>query len=300
MPFLGLLVDQQSRSIRSLHGTSDSGLADATAVRSFDYAAAAPDGRAALVVSEGKLFLVRRLDGARPVWREFSAESSAISRATWSENATALALLSEDGSKLELLKNIPNDPKSAGNVDLTSVAERVVSLAVDKEARYAFLATQGESSGTLYLLEPGKQPQMIMPLDRPGALLLAGDSLFLLDRGRNEVVSLKNWQQNPAVTTVASAGAGLADPVGIALSPDSKILYVANRGSQQLLAVDVATSSVKEALDLDFVPTRLERLGTGSLFLLEGGAPGLRPAQIIDASSRTRFYIALGASAGGD
>lgn len=83
-PVSGLLVDEQSRSIRPIVGMPGSAYAGDASVTAFDFASAAPDGRNALITRAGSLYLIRRLDGAAPVWRELNNEPVAIGRAAWS------------------------------------------------------------------------------------------------------------------------------------------------------------------------------------------------------------------------
>lgn len=139
---------------------------------------------------------------------------------------------------------------------------------------------------------------MILPLSRAGGLLLSGEGLYVTDRGRNEVLRVTDWASNPAVATIASAGHGVNDPVGTAFSADRKTLYIASAGVNQVLGLDVASNAVKSTLDLDFQPTRLERLGPGSLLLLEKGIPGETPAQVLDSAAQKVYFIPVSAVAG--
>lgn len=297
-PVSGLLVDEQSRSIRPILGMPGSAYAGDARVTAFDFASVAPDGRNAVISRDGSLYLIRRLDGAMPVWRTLSDESTTIARAAWSENSDSLAVFNATANRLELWTNLSNDPKQAASIDIASMAERLVSVAVDNDGRNAFAATQGADGGTLYLLKAGEEPRMILPLSRAGGLLLSGDSLYVTDRGRNEVLRVRNWILNPEVTTIAAAGHGVNDPVGAALSADHKMLYVASAGVNQVLGLDIASSAVKATFDLDFQPTQLERLGSGNLLLLEKGIAGEAPAQVLDSVEQKIYFIPVSAAAG--
>ncbi|MBI4892348.1 MAG: hypothetical protein HY821_17120 [Acidobacteria bacterium] len=275
LPASGVIVDQVGRAIRQVVATADAAQAGSAKVREFDLAAASPDGRNALVARRESLYVVRRLDGALPVWREM-ADKIDVARAVWSENSDAAAVIDKEKNRLDLWAGMAHEPRRKGAVDLTSVEERIVSVAVDDEARYAFLTTQGKQSGTLYLVKPGQEPLMVMPLGRAGVIRLAGGALYLADRGRNEVLKMTNWEGMPNVTALASAGQGVEDPVGFAVDVEKKLLYVASGGTRQVLTIDTRSMAVKEALELDFIPTRLERIGAGPLFALNGlesGAP---------------------------
>ncbi|WP_321473843.1 beta-propeller fold lactonase family protein [uncultured Paludibaculum sp.] len=298
-PVSGLLIDEQSRSVRPIIGMPGSAYAGTPLVSSFDFASTAPDGRNALVAKDQTLYLVRRLDGGAPVWREFAKSESLPSRVAWSDGAESVALVNEDASALDLWSGLASEPKLTGTVSLTGITERIVAIAVDKDAAFAFASTQGESSGTLYLLTPGAEPRMLMPLTGAGALLLTGNSLYVADRGLSTVTRVTNWSQNPNLATVASSGSGVADPVGVALSQDGKLLYVANAESRQILAYDLKSNTLKGALDLDFVPKGLDRMGSSSLFLLRNGVAGEQPAQVLDTAAQKVFFVPVGLAVSG-
>jgi len=297
-PISGLMVDEQTRSIRPIITTDeDTAYAGRAAVQSFDFASTAPDGRNALVTRDKTLYIIRRLDGSLPVWRELSSEEVKVARAAWSDNSESLALINSDANRLDLWSTVATDPKRSGFVDLTSISERIVSLAVGRDARFAFAATQGKESGTLYLLKPGQEPRMLMPLSKAGVIQLIGDALYIADRGRSEVIRLTNWDQTPGVTTLASAGQGLVDPVGFALSPDKKMLSVASAGTRQVIAIDLNSGAIKATLDLDFAPTTFDRLGQSTLFLLAKAGPNSRPAQVLDAGTQKLMPVSVTAIA---
>ncbi len=297
-PVSGLLVDDQSRSIRPILGMPGSAYAGEASVTAFDFAAAAPNGQQALVSRDGSLYLLRRLDGTTPVWLELFKKSATFGRAAWSESSTSFAIVNSTASRLELWTDLAKDPRQAAAIDISGLSEQIVALAVDQDASFAFAATQGADSGALYLLKPGQEPRMILPLSRAGGLLLSGEALYVTDRGRNEVLRVTDWASNPAVATIASAGHGVNDPVGTAFSADRKTLYIASAGVNQVLGLDVASNAVKSTLDLDFQPTRLERLGPGSLLLLEKGIPGETPAQVLDSAAQKVYFIPVSAVAG--
>lgn len=298
-PVSGLIIDEQSRSLRPIIGMPGSAYAGTPLVQSFDYASTAPDGRNALVVKDQALYLVRRLDGGTPVWREFAKADNVPSHVSWSDNGESLALVNEDASSLDLWTGLSTEAKHTGTVSLAGVTEHVVALAVDPDGAFALASTQGESSGTLYLLKPGVEPRMLMPLAGAGALLLKDNNLYVADRGVSAITRVTNWDQNPNLATIATAGSGVSDPVGVALSADGKLLYVANAESRQILAFDLASNSLKGALDLGFVPSGLDRMGSNSLFLLRNGVAGEQPAQVLDTAAQKVYFVPVGLAVSG-
>ncbi len=297
LPMAGVLVDHVSRTIRLVVAKEDRVNAGLPRVREFDSAWLAPDGRTALLTKSGALYLVRRLDGAVPVWREFREDGAAVARAAWSSGAAALALHLPGEEKLEIWKKSPQgELRLAWEADLAGIGERIVSIAVGPESKEAFLATQGRESGTLWILQQNQQPRMLMPLDRAGELQLVDGALYVADRGRNEVLRYTGWDAMPRVDTLVTAGHGLADPVGFALLAEEKKLVVASAGNSQLLVLDLRSSQVGEPVPLETPPARLERLGAAPLFLLDAASSA--PARLFDAAGRK--LLAMTDAAGGD
>ena len=292
-PISGLFVDQSNHMIRRVVGMPGAAYADVPSVDAFDFASAAPNGADAVVSKGGALSLVQRLDSSLPVWIELTGEEGAVSQAWWSEDSGALAVLNSDANRLDLWSGLAGQPRQSGSIDLSGLGESLVSLAIDKDAQFAFAATQGDSSATLFLLKPGAAPQMLLNLTQAGALRLSEKTLFVADRGANAVFSVAGWDQSPAIATIADASNGVADPVGLAVSPDGTHLFVASSRSRQLLAIDLSSNAVANAVDLNFAPEGLDHLGHGSLFVLARAVAGHQPAQVFDASSQRVFFVPM-------
>lgn len=293
-PVSGVLIDSAARTIRPILGMPGSAYAGPATVSSFEYAAAAPGSQNALIAKDGSLFVLRRLAAGRPVWRELDSGTSDVEFAAWSDNAEAIVLQPRGEARLDFWTTLSYDPKKSGSVDISSLSERMESVAVDPDGRFAFAATQGEDSGTLYLLKPGELPRMLMPLKKAGSMLLLGNTLWVADRGSNEVFRLRNWDQMPQIQSAAAAAHGLNDPVGVAVSRDGKILWVASAGTRNVVAFDLDSNQVKQVLELEFTPTRMLRLGVEGLFLLENGVPGEAPAQVLDTAAGKVYFVPVG------
>ena len=233
-PVSGLLVDADSGSIRPILGTAGAAYAGAPAVRGVDYASPASDGQRALVARNGNLYLLSRLGAGAPVWRTLREEASDLGRSVFSSGGEAAVLHDTAHHRLELWNKLSDVPEPAGEIDLNDIAGRLVSLAIHSDGATVFAAFQeDEQSAVLYLLEPNAAPRLLLTLERAGALLLAGDALYAADRGRNEVIRIKDWDTAFQLTTIATAGHGVDDPVGIAVADDGKTLYVADIGGKK-------------------------------------------------------------------
>lgn len=294
-PVSGLLVDAESGSIRPILGTAGAAYAGAPAVRGVDYASPASNGQRALVARNGNLYLLSRLGAGAPVWRTLREDASDLGLSVFSANGEAAVLHDTAHHRLELWKNLNDLPEPAAEIDLNGIAGRLVSLSVHTDGATVFAAFQeDEQNAVLYLLKANAAPRLLLTLERAGALLLAEGTLYAADRGRNEVVRITDWDSAFQLTTIATAGHGVDDPVGIAVADDGKTLYVASGEARQVLAIDIGHQAVKASLDLSFRPTGLER--SGNLLLLASGVPGLRPAQVLDPARFEVFFVPVSAA----
>ncbi|MGQ9916284.1 MAG: hypothetical protein ACUVS7_02595 [Bryobacteraceae bacterium] len=291
LPMVGLLVDHVNRTIRTITAGEDGALAGQARLSEFDAAWATPDGRTALLAKSNTLYLVRRLDGGIPVWREVRGDGPSVARAAWSADSSAVALYLPGEQRVEFWKEKQGELRRAFSVELAGVNERVVSLAVAPQAKAAFLATQGRESGTLWILQEGREPRMLMPLSRAGEVQFAEGAVYLADRGRNEVLRYTGWDASPRLDLLLTAGHGLADPVGFALLPEEKKLVVASAGTSQLLVLDLRSNLLGPPVPLEEPPARLERLGAAPLFLLDSTATPA-PARVFDASTQRLLAMA--------
>jgi hypothetical protein len=295
-PVRGVLVDDATASIRPLVGDTVSAQAGDASAREVQFALAAPDGRTALVVRDGRISVVRRVQTQMPVWRDLTDEHVRVDRAVWSQDSNALAIYDAAQAAIFFWKSAQSDPAPAGRFDMSQFPTAPLALALDPEARYVFATFREREGASLAVIPVGGAAQTLLTLSKPGAMFLSNDTLYIADRGRAEVYALSNWTMGLTLRTVVAAGNGITDPAGIALSPDGKQLYVADAGSRQVLAFELGSSEQKAAVQLDFPPTRMDLIAGGSLFLLDKGNPGETPAQVLQTPDLQVVPVPVGAA----
>ena len=282
-------------------GDTGSAHAGDASVSDVQFALAAPDGRTALVVRDDRISVIRRVQTQLPVWRGLTEERVRVDRAVWSQDSNALAIYDAAQAKIFFWKNAQSDPAPAGQFDMSQFRNAPASLALDPEARFVF-ATFPEKKGlesegaSLVVIPVGGAAQTLLTLSKPGAMFLSGGILYIADRGRAEVYALSNWTTGLTLRTVVTAGNGITDPAGIALSPDGKQLYVADAGSRQVIAFELGSSAQRAAVQLDFPPTRMDLIAGGSLFMLDKGRSGETPAELLQAPDLQVFRVPIGAT----
>lgn len=289
-PVAGLIVDEQTRAVRAVLGLPGSAHAAASRLGTVDFAAAAPNGRSALIAKKGSLYLVKRVDLAEPQFQLVRESVPAFAHAVFTPDSNTVALLDTGNKRIELVSGLNSEARSREGIDVSSLAGSIVSLAVARDGEYVFASVQdSDEAATLYLLKSGDVARPLHSLGRAGALLLQGDVLWAADPGRNEVLRIANWADAPQIESIATEAHGVNNPVGLTLSADAKRLFVASAGTRQIVAMDLATREVTAALDLGFTPTRLER--SGSMLLLTSPVAGEQPAQVFDAERMSVFFV---------
>jgi len=297
IPLGGVLMDDSTFTIRPLIGSAGHARTGTSSVGSARYALVAPDGHTALVVTETAISVVRRVDTNNPVWRLLTEDRLTVDRAVWSRDADALAIYDAHQSLMQVWKSVQTDPAPAGSIDMSAFPAAPALLALSSDASCLFATFPERDFASLYLLPVGGVGHPLLSLFRPSALLLDGGTLYVADRGRAVVDAISNWDFALNVRTVVAPGNGISDPAGIGLSSDRTQLYVADAGSNQLLAFDLSSSTQKGVVELGFRPTRMEPVGAGSLFLLDKGTPGESPAEILQASNLQVIDVLLANSA---
>ncbi len=293
-PISGVLVDDATASIRPLVGDAGSAYAGDASVSDVQFALAAPDGRTALVVRDDRISVIRRVQTQMPVWRNLTDEHVRVDRAVWSQDSNALAIYDASQATIFFWKNVQSDPAPAGRFDMSQFPNAPLSMALDPEARYAFATFREHEGANLVVIPVGGAAQTLLTLSKPGAMFLSKGTLYIADRGRAEVYALSDWTTGFTLRTIVTAGNGITDPAGIALSQDGKQLYVADAGSRQVLAFELGSSEQKGAVQLDFRPTRMDPIAAGSLFLLDKGRPGETPAEVVQTPGLQVFDVPVG------
>ena len=78
--------------------------------------------------------------------------------------------------------------------------------------------------------------------------------------------------------------------MGVRVSANGLRLLIANSGSKGVDAVDLSTRTTLAHIDLDFAPTRMEAIGSGSLSLLNFGTAD-SPLYVLDSGGDLSVYF---------
>jgi hypothetical protein len=278
-PVTGFVFDNQPGAIRPMLGIPGAAYLGPAAATGLESASVAPDGSAALAVQRtGKLVLYTGLHGASPVVLAVSGAVASPSLFAWAADGSAAAVYSARTGEGQMLTGLAASPAAAAPIDLASLPGPVAALACDGQRLIVAVASAGGGGiGGIYLAgapESGSAGlQLIAPAASPSAIALAGSSLFFSDSQAQQILLVQNYASAP-VAVVFANDSGIRSPAGLQVSADGQRLFVANAGNRTLAVYDIASRAPVASLDLAFTPTRLDRFGDASVFLMNGTGQG--------------------------
>jgi hypothetical protein len=287
-PISGRVFDRSSRSLRPIMGIPGASYLGDPLVAGLDWAAVAPEGSQALALREGNLYSVRGLQSS-PAWTLIEGALASPERVAWSGDAS-VAVLSSSESRLQFLRSLGEGPVAGPPIDLPG---RVSALALDRAGGCSLVGVEADQGGGLYLVSPEGPPRLLMPLGRPSAIAVAGNDrdLFVADRANRQIWELRDFREAATPLLFADDGGGMTDAVGLALSRDGKVLFVANQSAKTLDVYTLETRSLASRSSLDYEPSLLEPLSGPVLFLLKSVGNNNEPLLVLDTSREPTVYF---------
>jgi len=270
-PVTGFIFDSQARAIRPMLGIPGAAYLGSALVSRVDAAAVAPDGFSAFAVQAGRLVLYTGLRSAVLKAVAIDGVIPGVNQFAWTSDGGAAAVYASNSGQAQILTNLAESPAAGAPIDLSGIAGAVTALAFDGQRLIIGAAAPG--SGGIYVASAQSPVERIAPAAGPSAIALAGADLYFTDRQSQQIWQVQSYARMPAAVLFAN-DSGVSSPAGLQLSTDGKRLYVANAGSRKLAVYDVASRTPVQSLDLAFTPTRLDRFGAASAFLLNGTGQG--------------------------
>ena len=271
-PVTGFIFDAQAGVIRPMLGIPGAAYLGTVTVTGVDAAAVAPDGSAALVLQERgtRLVLYGGLRNGPPAAVAIRGAIAGVDHFAWSGDSSSAAVYSSASGQAQILTNLAQSPAAGAPLDLSALPGPVTALAFDGQR--IIVGVSGDSGG-IYLASPPAAAQRIAAASSPSAIALAGASLYFADSQSQQIWQVESYSGKPTAVLFAN-DSGISSPAGLQVSADGQRLYVANAGNRKLAIYDIALRSVLEGLDLNFAPTRLDRFGYTSVFLLNNSGAG--------------------------
>ena len=260
-PVAGFVFDAASGAVRPMLGIPGAAHLGDSVVSKLETAFIAPDGSAVLAVAAGRLILFSNLRGVSPAAAPVGGILGGVDAVAWSPDATAAAISSARHSRVQLLTGIPQTPSVSAPVDLWTLPGPLTVLACD--GRNILIGVPGG----IYIAGPGGVPKRIAQAASPVAIALAGADLYFADNETQQVWHVANYAGKVS-SELFAYGNAVDSPAGLQLSSSGQQLYVANAGNRTVAIYDVGSQSLLDTLVLPVTPTRLDRFGASSVFLL--------------------------------
>jgi hypothetical protein len=241
-----------------------------------------------LLTKSGRSFLVHRLNDLAPA--EFAAEGliDAVDRVAWSRDGSTAILYSHSGNQLQRIRVTASEALVDAAAGF-SPSGRLTTLALDPAGRQVALGVEGTG---LYLFEAGQSPALLSAMARPAAATFddTGRRLYAVDLDSQQIVEFDSGSGPLEFAALAQTAAPVPAPAGMAVSANGRYLMVADSSSRAIRVYETASRSLVTTIALDFAPTRLERLASDPLFLLNGDA-GNEWLLILDARQTPAIYF---------
>ncbi|HLY20651.1 MAG TPA: hypothetical protein VKR61_25665 [Bryobacteraceae bacterium] len=270
-PVTGFVFDRAAGAVRPMLGIPGAAYLGSGVATGLGAAAVAPDGSTALAVQlAGKLVIYTGLRNASAKASSLTGGIAAADHFAWAADGSAAAVYSSATRQGQVLTGMATSPVAGPPIDLSGLPGQVTALAFDGKRLIA--AVSGDSGG-IFMVSGSSSAQRIAQTAGPSAVALAGSSLYFADSQSQEIWQVQSYATAPAAALFAK-DSSINSPVGLQVSTDGQRILVANAGNRKLAVYDIATRSPVQSIDLAFTPTRLDRFGDESVFLLNTGGQG--------------------------
>jgi hypothetical protein len=275
-PITGFVFDQQSRAIRPVLGIPGASYLAGGVVSNLDAAFVSPDGGSALAIADGQLRYYAHLSD--PAGVAVDGIIDGTDRVAWAADGSAALLFSSSKIAAQMLSLTGSAPVARQAIDLSGMGGEITALAFDGERLLVGLSAA--DGGGVYAVTADGAAQRIAAATHPTAIALAGEDLYFSGTGAGQIWQVKSYARQPGVVLFAE-GDVVGTPVGMQVSSDHKRLFVADGGGSKLAVFDIEGRWQQQSIELAFAPTRLDRLGQPSLWLLNDGGPSGSPLYLL-------------------
>ncbi len=234
-------------------------------IADVEYGSVSPDGSAALTVeSSGHLRLYTGIRTGTLASVPLGNAISHADRVAWAPDGRSAVVYATHRGHAQILSGLPSTPTVNGSIDLSSLSSPAGALLFD--GRYVVAAPK---AGGIYLAGKDASIRQIAASDGPAIVAMVGSNLYFADSESQTIWRVSGYA-GAASAHVFVEDHTMSSLAAIAASADGKRLYVADAGCRSLVIYDVASQTVLERLGLDFIPSRLDRFGNPTAFLMNG------------------------------
>lgn len=303
LPASGYVYDSVAGTIRPVLGFPGSSYAGPAVLKGVAWASVAPDGSAALIVQQDRLWWTQDLSNANIPPVGIDAIDS-VADCRWSADASAAAVLSSRTATVTWLSG-PRVTNSLRLPALPVTNRRQLParedaawtlLAADSHVDSVLLASNARGVWTLWLASPNNPPVNLGPAQHPVAAVFASRSpLVYVAEAAVPRVSRIRFQEGAPAEPVLGTDDGIQSLSGLALSADDQQLFAADRWARVVRVYDLVSRQAGTVLPLTESPGALLPSGSGR-FLVNSRERPDAPLLLLDISGPMVWFVPMGAS----
>jgi hypothetical protein len=279
-----------ANSVRPVLGVPGSAFAGPVFMTGVRWASIAPGGNWALISRRGRPVVAGHLLDAAFSEASPAGLLSAVDRAAWSRDGSYALLYSSISHQIQRVRFSEGEASADAPVSLLDFGE-VTTLAIDASGNQMAFGISGTGAG-LYLLKPEQTPALLSSMAQPASAAFdnTGNALFVVDLETQRILEFDNGGGPVEFSSLASPEGPAPAPVGMAVSGAGRYLLLADAANRAVRVYDRVTRALANSLPLDFAPSRMDALSSGSTFLLNGDRPN-EWLMVLDAADIPRTYF---------
>jgi hypothetical protein len=268
-PWLGLVFDEASKSVRPLAGLPGAATFGPPLELPFALERAAVAHRAGflLAMEAGTSAVIAvTASGAR----KLSGVTAAPDRIVFSPSASAAVLYHRERGLVEVLGGLPDHPALVASLDVSTLPAPPSALAVSDDGLVLAACATGPDAAVVFMTGKGRRPTPVLTARQAGAVAFIGSShdALVADGAANLIYRIRDAT---GAVAVAGAAEGVSTPVALAASADGKRAAVANAGDASVLLLDLEGGKAIQ-LSCACQPSLAEPMAGNAVFQVTGSS----------------------------
>jgi hypothetical protein len=290
-PTSGLLFDPPTKSLRRVAGFLGAAQLSKPVLEDLVWASVAPNGQRALVkTTSGEVAWLEGLDRSEFSSSPVPVTLTSLLLARWNSNSSAIRVYSAECSCfVTLTRDSAGMLSQAGEPQFFDLAAGSVQDFYWRDSLTVVATEKG-----LFELDAGELSRPLLPSGSDVSYLLDASGKAWGVRGTSgeifEVVLQKSG--TPELKLVATEPEHLTDLAAITSVPGA--ILAADRKTQAIYRIDLASGLTTKVCDLEAAPSRLTPLGDGRSWLLGDRSRAGEPIFILDGASTPRVVFVPG------
>jgi len=281
-PRMGMVFDSSTRAIRPILGIPGAAILGAPLKTTLDLRSVSisPQQDFALAAEgEHNELVVLRFEHAPMTSTVVQGAHHGPDQMVFSPGGRVAAVHYKDGNRIQVFGGLPASPKVLDELYLSPGASPTALAVGDDNTVLA-----GVGNSVYWVTHSGEVP-MLKGVGNVSAITLATARLALVaDAGANQIHRLQRLTTALETDILAGPAQGIAAPVAVAISSDSRRAFVANGKSGMVAILDLQGKAPVRKIACGCKLTGLDRLDGDNLFRLT--EPSNKPMWVLEASAK--------------